>query len=293
MKRKDTARRNIYYHCLEYDYEQLGELYLIACGMEDCDPGVVTGPDVRDAYHLHVVRSGKGKLRTGGKEMEVHEGQMFLLKDSEEAWYQADQKQPWSYCWVTFNGSRARRIIEEIGFGDGIYQMDSGIEPERFFDLIRRMHQKPEMSLINELFRSGVLMEFLSMALEAGGHADEAQARLGRRPVEEYIDRAAQFMHYNYSTIEVRDVVSFVGFSRGYLSTAFKKVKGISLQEYLLRLRMQKAKELITSTSLPIQEIAERVGYDDQLNFSRIFRKYEGMSPSEYRRKANEQKTDL
>ena len=51
---------------------------------------------------------------------------------------------------------------------------------------------------------------------------------------------------------------------------------------------MQKAKELLDSTNWQIQEISEKVGYEDQLNFSRIFRKYEGISPSEYRRKKHE-----
>lgn len=96
------------------------------------------------------------------------------------------------------------------------------------------------------------------------------------------------FIHYNYRTIEVKDVVNFIGFSRGYLSTAFRKTKGMSVQEYLLRVRMQKAKELIKATDLQIQEIGKRVGYDDQLNFSRIFRKYEGVSPSEFRREIND-----
>ena len=87
-------------------------------------------------------------------------------------------------------------------------------------------------------------------------------------------------------------MVRFIGFSRGYLTTAFKRVYGISVQEYLLRVRMQKAKELLKATELQIQEIGERVGYEDQLNFSRIFRKYEGISPSEYRRRANGTETD-
>lgn len=68
MRRIDKAKRNIYYHCLEYDHEQLGDLFLVACGMEDADPGAVTGPDIRDGYHLHVVRSGKGTIRISGKE---------------------------------------------------------------------------------------------------------------------------------------------------------------------------------------------------------------------------------
>ncbi len=285
MKRVDTAARNIYYHCLEYDHEQLGDLYLVACGMENCDPGAVTGPDVRDCFHLHVVRSGKGILWAGNREIPVGKNQMFLLKDGEEVSYAADKDDPWSYCWVTFHGSNARRIIEDIGFTEGIYSMPCSVPPEDFFDLVRKMHTKPEMNRINELFRNGILQEFLSLSMEAGGYAETAAQLHSRKPVEEYIESAAAFIHYNYQTITVHDVVSFIGFSRGYLSSAFKNAKGISLQEYLLKVRMQKAKEFLEGTDWPIQEISEKVGYADQLNFSRIFRKYEGISPSEYRRK--------
>ena len=286
MKREDTAIRNIFYHCLEYDHEQLGDLYLVACGVEDCDPGAVTGPDVRDCFHLHVVRSGKGRLKINGNEFEIGENQMFLLKDGEEAWYEADKDSPWSYCWVTFHGANARMIAEEIGFTDGTYCLKSEVAAEEFFELVRRMHKRPEMNRVNELYRHGVMMEFLSLALEAGGNAGLHEEKRNRKPVEDYIDRAAAFIHYNYQTIEVQDVVRFIGFSRSYLSMSFKRCKGISLQEYLLKVRMQKARELLHTTDMQIQEIGAKVGYEDQLNFSRIFRKYEGVSPSEFRRKS-------
>ena len=285
MKEKDTVVRNKDYHCLEYDHDQMGDIFLVACGQEVCDPGVTYGPDLRDCYHLHIVRSGCGVLRADGKIFHPHAGQMFLLKHKEVVEYTADRKDPWSYCWVTFNGSEARRIVEEIGFTEGIYLLSIETPPEDFFDLIRRMHTRPEMTRVNELFRRGVMLEYLSMAMEASPAAMTADDGRNHRPVEDYIDCAAQFIHYNYQTITVGDVVNFIGFSRGYLTTAFRRAKGISLQEYLLRVRMQKAKELILSTNLQIQEIAEKVGYSDQLNFSRIFRKYEGICPSDYRNK--------
>ncbi|MBR2654242.1 MAG: AraC family ligand binding domain-containing protein, partial [Lachnospiraceae bacterium] len=84
MKAKDTVKRNVHYRCLEYDHDQEGDICLVACGMERCDPGINFGPEVRDCYHLHVVLSGTGVLLAGGKEFHPHFGQMFLLKDNEE-----------------------------------------------------------------------------------------------------------------------------------------------------------------------------------------------------------------
>ena len=290
MRRKqDTAKRNMSYHCLEYDHDQIGELFLVACGQEDCDPGVQCGPDVRECYHLHVVRSGFGILRARGVEYSIHGGQMFLLKDGEEVYYKSDEADPWSYCWVTFNGSDARRITEDIGFTENVYVLDSLLPPETFFDLIGKMHQKPDINIIYDLYRKGVMMEFLAYAMEATGQSGEYGRSRRQKSVDAYIDQAMTFIHYNYRTVDVEDVIRFIGFSRAYFTTAFKKREGISIQQYLLKVRMQRAKELLAGSDLKIQDIASMAGYEDQLNFSRIFKSYEGLSPSEYRRRKVEQ----
>ena len=166
MKRVDTAVRNIHYHCLEYDHEQAGELFLVAAGMESCDPGVCYGPDQRDCYHLHSVKEGTGVLYAGENEFRISKNQMFLLKHNETVKYTADRESPWQYCWVTFNGSEAASLVEEIGFTDGVYRLNLSSDPQLFYDLILRMHQKPEISYVNDLYRRGILLEFLALAME-------------------------------------------------------------------------------------------------------------------------------
>ena len=210
MRRKDTAARNVSYRCLEYDDDQLGELYLVACGMEDCPPGVVNGPEVRDNYHLHVVKAGCGILRVREKEFVVGEGQMFLLKDGEEVYYKADEKIPWKYCWVTFNGSDAKRMARDIGFVDNVYVLDSVLPPDDFFDLIRKMHQRPEINAINDLYRKGLMMVFLALAMESAGKTGEYGQKRRLKSVEAYVDQAVVFIHYNYRTINVGDVINFI-----------------------------------------------------------------------------------
>ena len=166
MKAVDTAKRNKHYRCLEYDHDQSGDICLVACGMERCDPGVNFGPEVRDCYHLHAILSGTGTLRAGGKVFHPNIGQMFLLKDNEEVQYTADKENPWRYCWVTYNGTDAARISEEIGFGEGVYCIDTSADAHEFFELVLRMHEKPEMNYINDLRRRGILLEFLALAME-------------------------------------------------------------------------------------------------------------------------------
>ena len=68
-----------------------------------------------------------------------------------------------------------------------------------------------------------------------------------------------------------------------YLGTVFKNEVGKSFVEYLVEVRLKKAEELLKNNELYINEISEMVGYDDYFHFSKLFKKYKGVSPSKYR----------
>ena len=285
MGTKDTVKRNKFYHCLEYDHEPAGELGLVACGMERCDGGVTYGPDRRDCWHLHAVSSGTGTLYAGGQAFHPGPGQLFLLKHDETVRYTADRTNPWHYCWMTFQGTLARQYTEQIGFTEGVYVLDSAVEIREFFALVSRMQEHPEMSRISDLRRRGILLEFLSLAMEATETPGQRMERRMECDPEVYVQRAVDFIHYNYATITVGDLVDYIGFSRSYFSTLFRRYRGMSPQAYLLDYRMRQARRLLTETGLSVQEIALRVGYPDPFNFSRAFHQAAGCSPTEYRTK--------
>ena len=71
--------------------------------------------------------------------------------------------------------------------------------------------------------------------------------------------------------------------SRSYLNKMFLENTGITPTNYLLRLRMEKAKVAISSTSKLVKEIAKEVGYTDEYTFSKAFKRYTGLSPIYYR----------
>ena len=88
----------------------------------------------------------------------------------------------------------------------------------------------------------------------------------------------------NYSSnIKISDIARHVGLNRSYFSNLFTKTLGVSPQEYLLSLRIEKACNLLEDFGLTIGEISMRVGYMDQLTFSKIFKKTKGVSPKLYR----------
>ena len=88
---------------------------------------------------------------------------------------------------------------------------------------------------------------------------------------------------YNSQDISIRKIADELGVHRSYLSSIFKDFHKISPKEYLLEVRMNRAKELLETTNQPIKIIAYSVGYLDPLHFSKAFRQYYDCSPSQYR----------
>ncbi|HAH60471.1 MAG TPA: DNA-binding response regulator [Treponema sp.] len=81
-------------------------------------------------------------------------------------------------------------------------------------------------------------------------------------------------------------------FTKEYLSRLFKKEFGCGIYEYVLQVRMNRAKQLLENPSVQIQQIAEQLGYNDSNYFSKAFRTYTGISPSDYRAEKTPDKED-
>ena len=97
------------------------------------------------------------------------------------------------------------------------------------------------------------------------------------------IAKVLDYINKNYiHRITLSSISEHVSLSPSYLCRIFKAEVGISITSYLNNLRIRKAAELIRQKDMPLKEISSLVGIDDQLYFSRLFKKCMGMSPSEY-----------
>ena len=98
------------------------DLTVYQYGYEKCDPLHSYGPFVRNHYLFHYIISGKGMLSVTEKDdsavyhMEAHSG--FLIEPGRINLYSADQKFPWEYVWVEFDGLRAKELMEEAGLSN-------------------------------------------------------------------------------------------------------------------------------------------------------------------------------
>lgn len=99
------------------------------------------------------------------------------------------------------------------------------------------------------------------------------------------IMNVVDYLKDNYSNpdLSIVSVADYIGINPSYLSRSFKKAIGIGLADYLHKLRIKKATQLLQDNNLSISEIAIKVGYNNTLTMNRAFKKFEGVSPSQRR----------
>lgn len=92
-----------------------------------------------------------------------------------------------------------------------------------------------------------------------------------------------KYMQEHYDTTTLQDMAAFFNYSERQIQRLIINATGISFSANILKLKMDQASRLLSKTDLSIADIAENVGYTDPRNFRRIFKKYYGMTPVEYR----------
>ncbi|MBW5447408.1 helix-turn-helix domain-containing protein [Cohnella sp. CFH 77786] len=109
--------------------------------------------------------------------------------------------------------------------------------------------------------------------------------RNARSRTESSIRRIIDFIHENYgqSDISLSSLSDRFQISPGYLSKIFKDHTSANFVDYLIAVRMNAAQTLLVESELNVHEISEKVGYPNLTSFLRIFKKYSGMTPSDYR----------
>lgn len=97
------------------------------------------------------------------------------------------------------------------------------------------------------------------------------------------VDKIIRYMNQNMTgNIKLADLSKITQLSPTYLAKVFKEATGYSLIEFFNKMKIDKAKDLLIENNRKIKEIAKEVGFNDEFYFSRVFKKIEGVSPSEY-----------
>jgi AraC family transcriptional regulator of arabinose operon len=278
VKYTNSAR----YKCLEHLKKGSLDLYLCYCGSENCDSGHFYGPQVRTEYLIHIVLSGKGIYQVGNKTYEIGPNMAFLIYPGVTTYYEACKDDPWTYIWVGFNGIKAAAALKyaQLSNDNPVINIKN---TDPFVNYINGMLNSSQLTFGNDLAREGFLYLFISALVQ------DKQSQVSIEEVHDYsyqvyVEHSLEYIEHNYNkNIKVQGIADYIGINRSYLTNCFKSILNISPQEYILNYRMNQASTLLKNTNLPINEIANKVGYDDALNFSKCFKKVIGDSPTDFR----------
>lgn len=254
------------------------------CGIEQWEAGNEVCCSAQAGTILHVVAGGKGTLKVNGKTHAIHDGQIFVLRGGQEAVYSADRSEPWRIIWICLQEDDAEQYLQEAGFTEEMPVVDCRIEASRFARVVEEMMTRPGQKKSDELLHRSQILRFLSYAVESWENASEGKERRRHLSADEYMNLAVHYIEVNYMHIRIGDVAGHLGLSRSYFAEIFRRKMNISPQDFLMQVRMEKAVELLEKTRLPIATVASGVGYEDQLAFSKMFRKKNGVSPEQYRK---------
>lgn len=274
------------YRCLENLQRSFASLFPVYIGWENNNPSHLFEPTERDNHVLHFVTKGRGRLILEDGEREVGMGDVFYIAPGMKAGYVADGEKPWSYVWIGYNGVRAQEYSRLAGFSEKQPVRKSGFV-DKVANYIEEALNAHTMTTADELHREAVLMEIFAILIREN---EEGSAGCGIKTEEpDFVQRSLDYISQNFDrNIRINDLANYLGVSRSYLSSSFKKSVGCSPQNYILNLRMERARNLLRSTSLPVNLVADSVGYEDQLAFSKAFKQYYGLSPRDYRKGGQE-----
>lgn len=270
---------------LEYLDNESVELFLTYCGYKECDAAQHISSGIRNYYMICVITEGTGNCEVNEKVYHVKKGDILLLYPGVEAMLEIEPDEPCSYTWIGFAGVKAKECVMQLGFSHKNH-VQSVEDTDKLHEVVLHMLQARELTFSNELKRNGLLKLFIAELIDQyNKQLSEAQMKdFHNTESSAYIRNAITYIAENYaSQIKINELADHIGVNRSYLASSFKKAMGYSPKEYLLRLRMEKAKKLLETTNQPINSIANSVGYTDQLAFSRMFKRYSGVSPKTYR----------
>ena len=198
------------------------------------------------------------------------ETQMYYL-------YAADK--PETY-WVHFTGSDVDLLLDYYRMPKNENVFFTGTSPDYQW-LFRQMIQELQLMRVN--YEDLLNMNLRHIFLIINRYLVEGN-KVGTEMLDE-VEKAAHYFNEHYNEpISIEEYAQSRGMSVSWFQRNFKQFINHSPTQYILMTRVNNAASLLETTDYNMAEISAIVGYDDQLYFSRLFRKLKGMSPSQYRK---------
>jgi AraC-like DNA-binding protein len=235
-----------------------------------------------DSHILIYCAGGSGFVEIGDdKPVKLLPQSLFIIPAGVPHRYTAENDNPWSIYWFHFKGTQAFELVQTFGLGANRLELplESCVIFSTLFDQCYHSLASKPYSLQHHIHISQTVRYLLSTI---GSTAIKSQQDAKR---EHYLERALQYMNENLNaSITLASVARCAGLSKPHLIHLFKQTVGYSPIDYFLRMKIQRASQLLDLTDLSLKEISLTIGMEDPYYFSRMFKKIMGHSPTAYRR---------
>ena len=259
-----------------YAKEDIGMYY---CGKRINTKNHIYGPEIRSHYLFVLVDKGKAVMLSH-KRLSFGKHDLLVMFPNEKIHYKALEE--WSINWLGLYGETVSKYMSllDITPENPILHISLYNELKAVMDNIFELSK--DNSLSAKLSMSGLIYEFFAILVKCSNQKCKT----------ELTSAALKMIDYNFcSDITVEKIAEHLSVDPAYFSRKFKEKMKISPKKYILEKRITRAKELLATTDASIYEISNSVGYDDQFHFYKVFKKYTGISPSQYR--AGIEKNDI
>lgn len=254
-------------------------LYLTSGGYEATVPSHQYGPLGRSGYMLHYIFGGKGVFISNNVKYHLKKGDFIYIEPNKTVTMIADKVDPWSFYWIRFTGDLIRQYMSQIdiSYKNPVFSIkDTPVVPQKIVEIVNYSQEKNS----SDFLYSAKLLKILNSLYNVFPSKPDTQSS----DPDRLYTQALYYIRNNYeSAITINDVVEYLNVDRTYLFKLFKNNMNIGPKEYLTRYRLKKATELLKVSNESITFIAQSCGFSTYQRFTRIFHKYIGCTPSEYK----------
>lgn len=261
------------------EQEKLLPFYITGIGIQAYQEPI-SRPDGFPVYQWTYCSKGEGIFKIGGKEHRICEGTGFFFSPNIPHEYHAIVE-PWETYWITFDGIYLPTLFRLLSMStwEIFKPKDLTFILELFHEIENDLLQDKLEKVVDTSAKLYTILISFKNSQRVNTELSMSSKLSKLKPVIHYMET-----HYDhYITLE--EMANLIQVTTHHLCKLFKSTFGISPFHYLIRLRLQIAKQLLLqSPHLKVKEIAQKVCYSDTSYFCSIFKKQETVTPQEFRK---------
>lgn len=235
---------------------------------------------VINEYQILYITEGRGTFTTASAgKYSISEGDIFLIFPGEWHTYSPDPETGWKEYWIGFKGINIDSRVAAGFFSkhSPIYRIGYNDTLISLFKEAIQVAKKQEKHFQQLL--AGIVNYMLGLAFSI-----DSNKKLKNSMNLEFVNRARAFMLENIeSNIEIPEVADYLHISYSSFRHIFKQYTGIAPSQYYLNLKIQRAKDMLKSSTASIKEISYILHFDTPEYFTKLFKKKTGLTPSQFR----------